>query len=112
MNNRDAIEKKIKAVAQRIAAKFQPEQIVLFGSFAWGNPTEDSDVDLFIVKNTTCSTRDMSREISGFIFPRPFPLDIIVYKPEQVEQRKEAGDFFMQDIFSKGKILYEKQQSQ
>lgn len=111
MHNRNAIEKKIEEVAQRIAIKFQPEQIILFGSFAWGNPTEDSDVDLFIIKSTASSTRDMSREISGFVFPRPFPLDIIVYKPEQVKQRKESGDFFMRDIFSKGRILYEKQQS-
>lgn len=111
MDNRSVTENKIQEVAERIAEKFGPEKIILFGSFAWGNPTEDSDVDLFIVKKTDSSTRDISREISGFIFPRPFPLDIIVYKPEQVERRKKTGDFFMQDILSKGKILYEKQPS-
>lgn len=109
MDNRRVTEEKIKEVAKTIATKFQPDKIILFGSFAWGKPTEDSDVDLFIIKSTTYSTRDISREISNFIFPRPFPLDIVVYKPEQVEQRKKDGDFFIQDIFSKGKTLYAKQ---
>ncbi len=109
MNNRVDIEKKINDVVQRIAAKFHPDKIILFGSFAWGTPTEDSDVDLFIIKNTNVSTRDAAREISGFIFPRPFPLDIIVYKPEQVDDRQKQGDFFIRDIFAKGKVLYAKQ---
>jgi len=95
-------------VARKIAEKFQPEQIILFGSFAWGKPGPDSDVDLFIVKATDQSTREVAREIDAMLFPRIFPMDIIVYKPDQVEQRKLMGDFFIKHIFSKGKILYAK----
>ena len=99
-------QEQIQALAQKIAEKFQPEKIILFGSYAWGKPNSDSDVDLFIVKDTK-NTRDTARKISRLIFPRPFPLDIIVYQPDKANERLARGDFFIQDIFSKGKLLYE-----
>lgn len=99
------IQNDIKKVAKKIAEKYQPEKIILFGSHAWGRPDENSDVDLFIVKKTE-NTRNTAREINRFIFPRPFPMDIIVYKPEDTKKRLDAGDYFLQNIFSKGKVLY------
>lgn len=101
-------EEKIKEVTLKIADNFQPEKIILFGSFAWGQPNEDSDVDLFIIKKTDLSTREIAREIDGSIFPRPFPMDIVVYKPEQVLEREANNDYFIKDILTKGKILYAK----
>ncbi len=100
-----AIQKNILAVAARIAREFQPEKIILFGSYAWGEPGPDSDVDLLIITSTD-DTRRTAREIDGAIFPRPFPLDVIVCDPRQVARRREAGDFWMNDIFLKGKVLY------
>jgi len=101
-------EEKIKEVAQKVADHFNPEKIILFGSWAEGNPTADSDVDLFVVKDTEESSRDMAREIDRYIFPRPFPLDILVYKPEEVDSSIENGNFFIRNIVTKGKVLYEK----
>ena len=100
-------EEKIQEVAQKIAKEFQPEKIILFGSFAWGTPGPDSDIDLFVVKETG-NTRETAREIDGSIFPRLFPLDLIVYSPENVESALDKGDFFIRDIFTKGKVLYAK----
>ncbi|MHB8844781.1 MAG: nucleotidyltransferase domain-containing protein [Nitrospirota bacterium] len=100
-----AIQKTIEAVADKIAREFHPEKIILFGSYAWGKPGPDSDVDLLIIKSTD-DTRKTAREIDGAIFPRPFSLDIIVYDPRQVARRRDAGDFWMNDILSKGKVLY------
>lgn len=97
-------EQKIAETAQKIAREFKPEKIILFGSWAWGKPGPDSDVDLFIIKKTD-NTRDTARKIDRLIFPRPFPLDLIVYTPEQVERRKKMGDFFIRDILTKGKVL-------
>lgn len=99
------IDEKLNKVVDKIAKEFQPEKIILFGSYAWGRPTKDSDVDLFVVKNTD-NTRETSRKISRAIFPRPFPLDVIVYTPEQVEKRKVSEDFFINDILKKGRVLY------
>lgn len=100
------IYQKIKEVADKIAKEYQPEKIILFGSYAWGEPGPDSDVDLFIIKKTD-NVMNTEMQIDGSIFPRPFPLDIIVYQPKQFKERLRRGDFFIKDIFNNGKILYE-----
>jgi len=99
-------QEKIKETVDKIAKEHQPEKIILFGSYAWGNPNPDSDVDLFIVKKTE-NTRKTTREIDGSLWGRTFPIDIIVYTPENVKKRIEMGDFFIRNIFNKGKLLYE-----
>ena len=98
-------EKEIKKIAEKIAKEYKPEKIILFGSYAWGKPGPNSDVDLFVVKKTD-NTREMARKIGRLLFPRLFPIDLIVYTPEQAKKRLDAGDFFIKDIFAKGKILY------
>lgn len=100
-------QEKIKEVTDKIVKEFEPEKIILFGSYAWGKPTKDSDVDLFIIKNSD-NTRETTRIINRFIFPRPFPLDLIVYTSEQVEKRKQMHDFFLESILTRGRILYER----
>jgi len=101
----DQIYQKIEEVAQKIGAEFKPEKIILFGSYAWGKPRPDSDVDLFIIKETN-NTRETARQISRSVFPRPFPIDFIVYTPSQTEKRKKMGDFFIKNILEKGTNLY------
>lgn len=96
---------KIQEVADKIVKEYQPEKIILFGSYAWGKPHKDSDVDLFIIKETD-NVRETSRKMSRSIFPRPFPLDIIVYSPEDFKKRLEMEDAFIIDIFNNGKYLY------
>lgn len=96
---------KIRKVGEQIGENYKPEKVILFGSYAWGKPGPDSDVDFFIVKRTKNSF-ELAREIDSSIFPRPFPLDLLVYTPQQVKQREKLGDFFILDILSKGKILY------
>lgn len=100
-----ALEKNIKAITEKIVKEFHPEKIILFGSHAWGKPGPDSDVDLLIIKKTD-DTRRTAREIDGALFPRPFPLDLIVYDPDQIGRRQAAGDAWLNDILVKGKILY------
>lgn len=99
------IEQKIKELTAKIVREFSPEKVILFGSWAWGNPGPDSDVDLFIVKNVE-NTRDFARLVDGSIFPRPFPLDVIVYKPDQIKNRLNIGDLFIKDIMDNGVVLY------
>lgn len=101
-----SINKKLKEITDKIVKEYQPEKIILFGSYAWGKPGPDSDVDLFIVKDTN-NTREMMREISRSIFPRPFPLDIMVDTPSGVETKiKKDRNLFIEDIVNNGKILY------
>ncbi len=98
-------EQKIQGYADKIAREFQPEKIILFGSYAWGKPGPDSDVDLFIVKETE-NTRQTARQIDGSLFPRTIPMDIVVYRPQAVDENMD--DFFIRDVMTKGKVLYDK----
>jgi uncharacterized protein len=98
--------RQIQAFSQQIVEKFQPERIILFGSYAYGQPTEDSDVDLLIILpfeempvQKAIAIRQQVRS--------PFPLDLMARTAEQIQQRLEMGDFFIQDIMEKGHVLYE-----
>ncbi len=102
--NREETRQKIQEIVDKIVREFEPEKVILFGSWAWGNPTPDSDVDLLIVKETKTSTRDLAREIDGSLWGRTLPLDIIVFTPQGVRN----GDFFMREITTKGILLYER----
>ena len=99
------MEKKLKEITDKIVMEHQPEKIILFGSWAWGKPTEDSDVDLFIVKETD-NTRETVRKISGSIFQRFIAMDFIVYTPKQLEKWLNLNEPFVTKIVKEGKLLY------
>ena len=101
-------EQQIQEMANKIALKFKPKKIILFGSYAWGNPTKDSDVDLFIIEESDKPRRDRQLELRSFLFGSPFPCDVLVYTPKESEKRVQIGDFFIKNILNKGKILYER----
>ena len=97
----------IQTITEKIIKEFQPEKIILFGSYAWGTPHQDSDVDLFVVKNTNLPTLKRIEALDRMFSRREVPIDFLVYTPAQVEQGLRIGDFFLQDIFAKGKVLYD-----
>lgn len=98
----------IDAVVKRIAREFDPERIILFGSYAYGHPGPYSDVDLLIVMPTRERTRAKQIEIARALSPHPFGMDILVRTPEQVRERIAMGDYFLRDIVTRGRILYER----
>jgi predicted nucleotidyltransferase len=98
----------IRAVADKIARRFQPEQIVLFGSYAYGTPRPESDVDLLIIMDSPLRSRQHRLEISRALSPRPFPLDIVVRTPEEIRERLALGDPFVKEITTQGKVVYER----
>jgi predicted nucleotidyltransferase len=95
-------------IVRRIVEKFDPEQIILFGSYAYGQPHQDSDVDLFVVMESTVSRAERSVAVSELILPRPFPLDIIVYTPKEIAQALAKNNYFIREILTQGQILYER----
>ena len=101
--------RQIETYAKDVARQFRPLKIVLFGSYAYGNPTEDSDVDLMVIMPKDPSgirNRDKAIAIDSAI-PATFPLDLLVRNPEDIAWRLEEGDCFLRDVFSKGRVLYE-----
>jgi uncharacterized protein len=95
----------VRRFARRIAERFQPEKIILFGSYAYGKPHEESDVDLLVIMRTR-NTIDQAIRIK-FTFERLFSLDLIVRTPYQIERGLKDDDWFLREIIEKGKVLYE-----
>ena len=97
----------IEAQANIIIKEFDPEKIILFGSYAHGSPTLESDVDLLVIVKTNKSMLRLSAEIA-LSLDHSFPLNIIVKTPEQIEKRIQNGDFFLENIMNHGRVLYER----
>ena len=97
----------IKRYCDQIAAVFNPEKIILFGSYAYGKPTEDSDVDVLVVLP---KSRRLGRRPSLKIREKvqaDFAVDILVRDPEFVRERLREGDCFLEEITGKGRLMYE-----
>jgi predicted nucleotidyltransferase len=96
----------IRAFSKAIAREFHPRKIVLFGSYAYGKPTKDSDVDMLVIMPFNRKRGRKSLEIRQRI-PADFPLDLIVRTPEFIARRLRWGDCFMQEVLARGDVLYE-----
>jgi len=101
-------QKEIKKIINRIIKKYKPEKIILFGSFAWGKPDKDSDLDLFIIKNTKEKKLERIYKVYKLLWDKKIPLDVLVYTPKEIKKRLALGDFFIEDIIKNGKLLYER----
>ncbi len=105
---RNPLRPLIKKMAARIAQKYRPEQIVLYGSQATGNAGPDSDIDLFVVKQTSdtpFSRKDQVRDLVHDLSLK-HSLQPLVLTPEEIEKRLERGDQFIQQILTRGIQLY------
>ena len=96
----------IRALAKSIAEKFDPEEIILFGSHAYGKPHDWSDVDFLVVMDTPKGEFKTMMEISDSLPDLPFRVDIIARSRAVINRRKNSGDFFLREITKKGKVLY------
>src|SRR5712692_7711865 len=96
----------LKRVTEQIAARFRPQKVILFGSHAYGIPTRDSDVDLLVVMESALRSVEQAVEIRKAV-DFPFPTDLLVRTPSQIAHRLQAGDQFLHEVISRGKVLYE-----
>ena len=99
----------IRRFARQVAERFQPEKIILFGSYAYGKPHANSDVDILVIMPAR-NERDQVFKIRCEV-PAPFPMDLLVFKPQHVKWRLEERESFLSEIMTKGKVLYEKNDS-
>jgi len=96
----------IRAAVERIADRFHPRRVILFGSFARGAPAPDSDVDLLVEMDTPLRNVEQAVEIRRAV-DFPFPTDLLVRTPQQVAERRALGDTFLKEVVEKGMLLYE-----
>jgi predicted nucleotidyltransferase len=101
------MNKDVQDLVQQIRDKFTPEKIILFGSHAYGEPDENSDVDILVIMNFEGSARHQAIEILQKV-DYHFSLDLIVRSMDQTQSRIKSGDFFLKDVVEKGKVLYDR----
>jgi len=96
-------------IVKRVVDNYHPEKIVLYGSYAYGNPTQESDIDLFIVKDEnkkridrSCEVRKILRDIKGI------SIQPVVFTNAELQERLKLEDDFILEIVNKGKVLYER----
>ena len=100
----------IRHLSESIAREFHPSSIILFGSYAYGTPTDDSDVDLLVILPFKGKPVHKALEIIKKVQPR-IPVDLLVRTPEQIAERIANNDWFLREIVSKGRKLYESNHS-
>ena len=98
----------IETMVQRIADGFDPEKIIIFGSYARGEIDRDSDLDLLIVMNVEGSLRQKANEIDLMLADRTLPLDLIVVTPEQFARQKDVIGTIVREAVKDGKVVYER----
>lgn len=97
---------KIEKVTRQIVERFRPRKVILFGSYAYGQPTEDSDVDLLVLIETEDAPLHVAAQIASEI-EHAFPIDIVVRTPTELEAAAQRQGVFASEMLSKGIILYE-----
>ena len=99
---------KIKDIVFRIAKKFNPDKIILFGSYATGNPNNDSDLDLLIIKDTDLPPQKRSFDIQKSLIGSMIPIDILVYTNKEFDREKDKKYSFISSAIKTSKIVYER----
>ncbi|MFO7907039.1 MAG: nucleotidyltransferase domain-containing protein [Planctomycetota bacterium] len=102
------IQEALDEMVERIVARFQPDRIILFGSYAKGQPTSDSDLDFLIVMPVEGSRRQKANEIDLALADRAMPIDLIVLTPEQFEREKDLIGTIVCEAAREGRVIYER----
>ncbi len=103
----------LSKIVEKLREEYKPLMIILFGSYAYGKPTEDSDIDLLILKNTNKRRVDRFVQVKRIIYNPDckIPISPLVYNPKELEERLKIDDDFIKEIMQKGTVLYEKTNS-
>ena len=97
----------IDSIVHKIATNYQPEKIILFGSYANGNPNDDSDLDFCVIKETSQKIHARSLEIRKILRPLSVPVDIFVFTPAEFDTKKNWVNHIAYIANKYGDIKYE-----
>ncbi|MEW6378306.1 MAG: nucleotidyltransferase domain-containing protein [bacterium] len=98
----------ISAVIRAIAESFSPQKIILFGSYASGHPTPDSDLDLLVIMESDLPRHKRAVPIRRLFRPTPCAMDILVYTPQEAEYWNGVANHIITEVFETGKVVYER----
>ena len=103
-----SISTTLNEITRRISEKFAPDKIIVFGSYARGGVTPDSDVDILVILHVEHSRRQVATEIERALIGMNVPIDVIVATPEDIEEHKDQVGTIIRPALLEGKVLYEK----
>ncbi|MBI5472855.1 MAG: nucleotidyltransferase domain-containing protein [Ignavibacteriae bacterium] len=98
----------IDSVVDDIVKKCKPLKIILFGSYARGNTTEDNDIDLLIILNMRGTSSQKIRRVRSSVTREGFGLDVVVRSPARLRKALAGRDWFIQEAVRDGRVLYER----
>ena len=87
---------------------YQPEKVILFGSAAKGSMKKGSDIDLLAIKKTKKRRVERILEVSRYLENNSWPIDILVYTPDEFRQAQDDNLMFIEEVINHGKVIYEK----
>ncbi|MBI3269114.1 MAG: nucleotidyltransferase domain-containing protein [Planctomycetes bacterium] len=96
----------LASITRRIVRAFKPVRVILFGSYAYGTPRPESDVDLFVVMSSRESMSRRMIRVARVAYTPFLPMDVLVFTPSEVRDRIRDGDPFVAEVLSRGKVLY------
>jgi len=96
----------IKAITKNIVDHFNPKRVILFGSHARGEAGPDSDLDLFIEMETDRQPPERAIAVSALFGLRTWPLDVVVYTPDEVRRLRSVNGTLLSTIESEGIVLH------
>lgn len=105
LKRKKELEENLSHIVDTIVKEYSPEKIILFGSLANGNIHEGSDIDLIIIKSTSHNPWQRAREVDKII-DHNVPIDILIYTPQEIEERILLNDYFVKGFSEQGKVLY------
>jgi len=99
----------LDAIVQKLIKYFAPQKVILYGSYAYGNPEPDSDLDLLIIKETSERFIDRWQSVRRILSDpnRMSPIETLILTPGEISDRIARGDQFIAEILKKGRVLYE-----
>ncbi len=108
---REQYQREIARVVTILQEHYAPDKVILFGSCGRGDFSEDSDIDLLIVKETSKRPLDRMREVYELVYSPDhyLALDPLVYTPKELSRRLALGDFFIHEVMQEGRVLYERE---
>lgn len=103
------LPEEIERIVKLLVSDYQPQKIILFGSYAYGKPDASSDIDLFIIKRTPKRWLERWKEVRAILSDsqRTTALETLVFTPNEVEEKLRIGDAFFLEIMERGRVLYE-----
>ncbi len=106
---RKEVRKTLSEIVEKLKSEYKPQKIILFGSYAHGNPRQDSDLDLLILKKTNLRRVDRFVKVKRIIYNpnRRITISPLVLTPKELANRLRMGDDFIKEIIEKGVVLYE-----